>query len=453
MDYNAVHGPGLSNFPSSTPHRMPTVSAAQALDDLTFSPTRCISTGIRGLDAILQNKDSSDESFSYGGISRGQITEIHGPPGVGKTTLALQLAASVLHSGESVVWADASHRLSGTRLVQILTSFKPLSESSSFPSPPSLATLLSSYTYFLTPTLAHLIALLSHSTSSFPPPRTSLLVIDSFSALITASFPRDSKISPTSKKSGGISASGSIASRFSILQKLISTLQRLAATRNIAIVVTSQSVTKISPGCSAILAPAINTKIWEQGLRCRLSLLRDWAWEEKTEGWIENFRLARVTKAEGVVLPDDTEKFVGLQLLLPGLVPLSQFSLFSQVNSSAQNMATKPKLSLPHKRRYHALNLEIADSDEENYGWDEEDEDDLPPPPPQWQGSEDLLVGVNVDENEDEDEDERDKELDFSNEVKGDEGAKNMNDNIVHTKKIRLQRTVVENSDSEVEAV
>lgn len=335
-------------------------------------------------------------------------------------------------------------------MVQILTSFKPLSESSSFPSPPSLATLLSSYTYFLTPTLAHLIALLSHSTSSFPPPRTSLLVIDSFSALITASFPRDSKISPTSKKSG---ASGSIASRFSILQKLISTLQRLAATRNIAIVVTSQSVTKISPGCSAILAPAINTKIWEQGLRCRLSLLRDWAWEEKTEGWIENFRLARVTKAEGVVLPDDTEKFVGLQLLLPGLVPLSQFSLFSQVNSSAQNMATKPKLSLPHKRRYHALNLEIADSDEENYGWDEEDEDDLPPPPPQWQGSEDLLVGVNVDENEDEDEDERDKELDFSNEVKGDEGAKNMNDNIVHTKKIRLQRTVVENSDSEVEAV
>ncbi|TQS34971.1 hypothetical protein Golomagni_04625 [Golovinomyces magnicellulatus] len=447
MDYDTVHGPGLSNFPSSTPHRMPTVSAAQALDDLTFSPTRCISTGIRGLDAILQNKDSSDESFSFGGISRGQITEIHGPPGVGKTTLALQMAASVLHSGESVVWADASHKLSGTRLVQILTSFKPLSESSSFPPPSSLATLLSNYTYFLTPTLAHLIALLSHSTSNYPPPKTSLLIVDSLSALITASFPRDSKTSPTSKKSG---VSGPIASRFSIIQKLISTLQRLAATRNIAIVVTSQSVTKISPGCGAILAPAINTKIWEQGLRCRLSLLRDWAWEEKNEGWIENFRLARVTKAEGVVLPDDTERFVGLQLLQPGLVPLSQFNLYSQVNSSALNLSAKPELSLPHKRKYHALSHEIADSDDENYGWVEEDEDELPPPPPQWQGSEDLLVGVNLDE--DEDEDERDKELDFTSEVK-DEGVKNMDDNIVQTRNIRLQRTIVENSDSEVEAV
>lgn len=157
-----------------------------------------------------------------------------------------------------------------------------------------------------------------------------------------------------------------------------------------------------------------------------------------------------MTKAEGVVLPEDTEKFVGLQLLQTGLVSLSQFSLFSQVNSSALNVSTKPELSLPHKRKYHALNLEIADSDDENYGWVEEDEDELPPPPPQWQGSEDLLVGVNLDE--DEDEDERDKELDFTSEVK-DEGARNMDDNNVHTRKIRLQRTIVENSDSEVEDV
>lgn len=34
---------------------------------------------------------------------------------------------------------------------------------------------------------------------------------------------------------------------------------------------------------------------------------------------------------------------------------------------------------------------EVADSEDEDYGWD--DEDTLPSMPPQWQGSEDLLIG------------------------------------------------------------
>lgn len=68
---------------------MPTVSAAQALQDLHASMTRCISTGLPLLDAFLQNKDwvSLDMDPVYGGISRGKVTEVYGPPGVGKTAL------------------------------------------------------------------------------------------------------------------------------------------------------------------------------------------------------------------------------------------------------------------------------------------------------------------------------------------------------------------------------
>jgi RecA/RadA recombinase len=74
---------------SDNPDRMPTVSAAQALQDFNSSSTRCISTGLRGLDAALQNRDAAiaEKEALHGGVLRGQVTEIYGPPGVGKTAL------------------------------------------------------------------------------------------------------------------------------------------------------------------------------------------------------------------------------------------------------------------------------------------------------------------------------------------------------------------------------
>jgi RecA/RadA recombinase len=72
---------------------MPTISAAQALQDLNSPATRCISTGLRELDAALQNRDVSRSDGEAGGrdggrgVSRGQVSEVFGPPGVGKTAL------------------------------------------------------------------------------------------------------------------------------------------------------------------------------------------------------------------------------------------------------------------------------------------------------------------------------------------------------------------------------
>ena len=69
---------------------MPTVSVAQALQNLGSTSDRCISTNLPLLDACLQNRDgnATDNTLSFGGgISRGRVTEIYGPPGVGKTTI------------------------------------------------------------------------------------------------------------------------------------------------------------------------------------------------------------------------------------------------------------------------------------------------------------------------------------------------------------------------------
>jgi RecA/RadA recombinase len=65
--------------------RMPTISAAQALRDLNDPAARWISTGLRELDAALRNRDVADGEGGGGGVKRGQVTEVFGPPGVGKT--------------------------------------------------------------------------------------------------------------------------------------------------------------------------------------------------------------------------------------------------------------------------------------------------------------------------------------------------------------------------------
>jgi RecA/RadA recombinase len=68
---------------------MPTISAAQALQDLNDPAARCISTGLRELDGALSGRDVSTSGLLaeewVGGVERGKVTEVFGPPGVGKT--------------------------------------------------------------------------------------------------------------------------------------------------------------------------------------------------------------------------------------------------------------------------------------------------------------------------------------------------------------------------------
>jgi recombination protein RecA len=64
-------------------------------------PPQVISTGSLALDAAL----------GVGGVPRGRITEVYGPEGAGKTTLALSVIAQAQRAGGSACFIDAEHAL------------------------------------------------------------------------------------------------------------------------------------------------------------------------------------------------------------------------------------------------------------------------------------------------------------------------------------------------------
>jgi recombination protein RecA len=77
------YGPGLAGHPDGTP------------------PVAAISTGSLSLDLAL----------GVGGIPRGRITEVYGPEGAGKTTLALSVIAQAQQHGGSACFIDAEHAM------------------------------------------------------------------------------------------------------------------------------------------------------------------------------------------------------------------------------------------------------------------------------------------------------------------------------------------------------
>jgi len=78
------------------------VSAAQALEECSGNELTHIPTGLEALDVALGA--GLDGLGSGRGIPRGQVTEIWGPPGAGKTAFGIQLAANCLREAKGVVW-------------------------------------------------------------------------------------------------------------------------------------------------------------------------------------------------------------------------------------------------------------------------------------------------------------------------------------------------------------
>ncbi|KAG0135011.1 P-loop containing nucleoside triphosphate hydrolase protein [Tuber indicum] len=236
-----------STSPLPSSHRLPTLSASQALSTSQSTRSR-ISTGSQELDKAIG-----------GGLSRGKITELCGPPGSGKTTLGLQSAANALLSGDGtrVVWIDTSHPLPVSRLGAILSRSGDPRELF-----PNLQTIR-------TPTLAHLLTLVVHPLPTFPPENTSLIVIDNVSTPFTAAFP------PGMEEEGG-GGGGKVKTepvgvrRFAIMGDLISALGKLAGSKGVAVLLLNQMTTKVIPGVGAMLIPSLSSPPWTTSLNSRL---------------------------------------------------------------------------------------------------------------------------------------------------------------------------------------
>lgn len=67
----------------------------------------CIPTGIGPLDDAM------------GGLPRGRVIELFGPPGTGKTTIALQAVAAVQRSGGAAAWIDAERSFDPSYAAQL----------------------------------------------------------------------------------------------------------------------------------------------------------------------------------------------------------------------------------------------------------------------------------------------------------------------------------------------
>ncbi|KZX10294.1 DNA repair and recombination protein RadB [Methanobrevibacter filiformis] len=72
---------------------------------------------IKETERIATN--SSIDEIIGGGIEKGSITQIYGPPGSGKTNIALKLSVGVAKTGQKVIYIDTEGGLSIDRIKQI----------------------------------------------------------------------------------------------------------------------------------------------------------------------------------------------------------------------------------------------------------------------------------------------------------------------------------------------
>ena len=241
------------------------------------------------------------------------MTDVFGPPGVGKTTFGIQLAVNALNvpgSGSRVIWINTGSSLVQSRLHDVVAAYDA-GDASQLPSSPPIAgnvnqSPLDRLFYFQPQTLAHLLTLILHPTSAFPPPSTSLFIIDDLSNYITSHFPRSSRPNQASTPSNVLAdkqASRASSRRFNILSSLSSGLTRLASSRHIAVVLLSNVTVSIKNGERALLRSALSGQMWDTAIDTRIVLYRDFPPErlndrlnaQERKGW----RVAGVIRAGG----------------------------------------------------------------------------------------------------------------------------------------------------------
>ncbi|KAJ5984618.1 hypothetical protein N7481_006717 [Penicillium waksmanii] len=292
-----------------------------------------------------------------GGILRGKVTEIFGPPGAGKTSLALNVASHALRDGGKVVWIDTGPPLPTPRLTSLPEAH------------------LQKIIYFRAPTLPHLLALLMRPPTNFPPEGTTLIVIDSVSSHFPAYFPNAADLKEqlsTGKLSDKAQLQWLLNRKWNVSGDLATHLSRLATSRNstnanfnangIAILAINQAHTKIKNQPRATLHPILSGGAWEATIHTRLVVYRD----------LPDARFVEITKKAGRTLAVRVPEMI--VSFWVGVGGLDEISPEEEVLRQSQSPIL-PRVEIDTPSRKRKAEDEVADSQDEDseaeFQWDE----------------------------------------------------------------------------------
>lgn len=265
------------------------------------------------------------------------MTELYGPPGVGKTAFGMQLACNTLHAGERVVWIDTGAPMPGPRFTDMLNSYSIFPSGQDLPSSPPIAKPtaqdpLENLTHFNVHTLPHLLVLFLHPTAKFPPEKTVLIVIDNVSAPFATAFPRSSdarmSILDLARKT---KLQWAANRKWAVAGDLAAAMNKMAALKDIAVLVINQVATSLKGVRRAVLKPAITGAAWEAAIHNRVVMWRDFALVGSTldqpTALASGMRFVGVVKAGGKVRTVNAENAVPFVI---GKVMLLVFNIRQQ---------------------------------------------------------------------------------------------------------------------------
>lgn len=202
---------------------------------------------------------------------------------------------------------DCSHPIAGSRVSDIVLRERVRDNAPTAPSSSSEGhEILENLHHFTTPTLPHLLALLTHVSPSFPPSKTSLIVIDAVSCLFNLAFPKVADHASGKQNLNKVNdvTQWAASRRWAVMGEFIARIGKLAATKHIAILLTMQTATRVFAKAETCIYPAVSGTVWDNGINARIILFRDWLFRSATSSSQEKYeagtRYAAVVKAGGV---------------------------------------------------------------------------------------------------------------------------------------------------------